>query len=57
MKNILIKIFGKRYLFNVLFSDKEQTAIINSLYKRLEDNIDKEMKYRCETIAKQLMEL
>lgn len=62
MKKCLLFIFGKRRLFNILFSVHEQTTIINSLYRRsnMSDNEwdkDCNMSEKSKELAKKLMEL
>lgn len=51
----------RKYIFSLLFNKKEQTAIINALYRRSDDKTtenvqgEKEIKMLCANIAKELM--
>jgi len=38
MIKFLIRFFGRRKVINALFTNKEQTAIVNALFRRSETN-------------------
>lgn len=51
----------RKKIFNLLFNEKERTAIINALYRRIEDDRTKDVKGEneiretCKKIATELM--
>lgn len=62
-KTIFNLLFGgsRKLVFGFMFTESEQTAVINALYRRVDDNTTKEVigetkiKETCKKIATELM--